>query len=1101
LEYLRGFQWCTATLTALLLNPHSPAGVNVSSLSSILVALALIGSADLSAQGIATTAIRGTAQSDDGSDLSGASIRAINTATGVSSKSSVRQGRFLLQGLEIGGPYIVEIRHIGFVPQRTVPVSLTLGEPLEVHFTMRRVAMALDTVLVTTSQNARPAHGGGGSVTTIPDEFLHRLPTLDRNVFDFVRLAPQVSTKVGSQRIGLSAAGANLRFNNFLINGADERAINGNVSSGINGGKSIPIDAVKEYQVLVAPYDVRYGDFTGALVNTVTRSGTNHFRGSTFAFWRNNRLARGGDLASAEPYDRLQSGFSLGGPIVRDRIHFFVAAELQRLTSPADGPYVGQPSTALDQLRVNAADVDRIDAIMDRYVLKPGSAGPVTNRSALRNVFARIDASLPRWNSRLVAFSSYADSDDPRFSRAARDTFYLSTYKYTVSPSLRLTSVQFHTDLLRTSGGHNELIVSHVRDGQDFLVDVHQPIVRVLVPATDGGLITLNGGTAEAAQSRFSRNKSISIKDELTLPLKATHILVLGAQAERYQVQRGGISGGYGTWTFSSLDSLQQGLPERYELQKDFGSASAPLHGGQYAVYFGDEWRATEGLAITTGIRADALSFSSHAPFNPMVDSIFGRRTDELPRAHVHWSPRLGFTWDINGRGGDQLRGGIGVFVGRPPRAWIAPGVTSYGVGIGLLRCGSLATDGGLPPKFIANYESAPTACRNGSSVQTAPLGDVDLIDRNLRMAESQRVSLAYDRHLGVGTTLTTEALFSRNLSDFMFVNLNLKGPQTTDIFGRVLYGTIGGSGVATPALKSGFSEVIDLTNTAKNYSYQFTGRLEKRFANGIAATASYTYSRVRDVQSPSRVNVAGIALWADARAVSGRHDDLALGTSLNDLPHRVVTAITYTAPWQSGATEFSLYYVGESGSPFTYLAFGTSRRGDLNADGSNANDPIYVPRDVFDVREIVFSGRSDAPGADNSVTAQNERIAAQQIALDRFIHGAHCLERQRGSIIERNSCREPWSHTSIAGVRHSLPIGGHVVEAELDIFNVLNLLNSRWGRYRVSAPRLLEQVGQTPGSLETAQPVFRFDVSRPEWTTLQTESAFQLQLGIRYRL
>jgi hypothetical protein len=1075
-------------------------GVSVSRWSSILVALVLFFSADLSAQGIATTAIRGTARGDDGSDLSGASIRAINTATGVTSKSSVRQGRFLLQGLEIGGPYVVEIRQIGFVPERTAPVNLILGEPLEIHFTMRRVAIALDTVLVTTSENARPAHGGGGTVTTIPDEFLHRLPTLDRNVFDFVRLAPQVSTKVGSQRIGLSAAGANIRFNNFLINGADERAINGNVSSGINGGKSIPIDAVKEYQVLIAPYDVRYGDFTGALVNTVTRAGTNDFRGSAFSFWRNDRLARGGELASEEPYDRLQSGFSVGGPIVRDRMHFFVAAELQRITSPADGPYVGQPASALDQLRVNAADIDRLDAVMNRYLLNAGSAGSITNRSALRNVFARLDAAFPRWNSRLVAFSSYADSDNPLFSRAARDTFYLSTYKYTVSGSLNLTSVQFHTDLLRTSGGHNELIVSRVTDGQDFLVDGRQPIVRVLVPATDGGLITLNSGTAEAAQGRFSRNESIVIKDELTFPLNPAHVLVVGGQAERYRVQRGGISGGYGTWTFSSLDSLEQGLPDRYELRKDFGSATAPLRGGQYALYFGDEWRPRDGLAITTGIRADALVFSSHAPFNSMVDSIFGRRTDELPRARVHFSPRLGFTWDINGRDGDQLRGGIGVFVGRPPRAWMAPGVTSYGVGMGLLRCGSLAADNGLPPKFIANYESAPTACRNGSSIQTAPLGDVDLIDRNLRMAESQRISLAYDHRLGFGTTLTTEALYTHNTSDFIFVNLNLKGPQATDVFGRVLYGTIGGSGVATPALRSGFSEVIDLTNTSKNYSYQLTNRVEKRFSNGIAATASYTYSRVRDVQSPSRVNVAGIALWADARAVSGRHDDLMLGTSLNDLPHRVVTAITYTAPWKSGATEFSLYYVGESGSPFTYLAFGTSRRGDLNADGSSSNDPIYVPRDVFDAREIVFSGRSDAPGADNSVTAQSERIAAEQAAFDRFVRGSRCLERQRGSILQRNSCREPWLNTSIAGVRHSLPVGSHAVEAELDVFNVLNVLNSRWGRYRVSAPRLLEHVGQTPGSLETAQPIFRFDITRPEWTTVQTESAFQLQLGIRYR-
>ena len=342
------------------------------------------------------------------------------------------------------------------------------------------------------------------------------------------------------------------------------------------------------------------------------------------------------------------------------------------------------------------------------------------------------------------------------------------------------------------------------------------------------------------------------------------------------------------------------------------------------------------------------------------------------------------------------------------------------------------------------------------------------------------------------------EVLVSRHLSDFVFANLNLKGPQSTDAFGRVLYGTIAANGVALPSVRSGFSEVIDMRNTSLNYSYQLTTRIDKRFAQRISATASYTYSRVRDVQSPSRVNMPALALWADARATSGRHEDLIRGTSLNDLPHRFVAAVTYTAPWQSRTTEFSFYYVGESGSPFTYLATGVSKRGDLNADGSNANDPIYVPRDASDQTEIVFTGRSEVSGADNSLPAQTNRILAQQAAFERFIDGAPCLRRQRGSIVERNSCREPWSHTTIAGLRQALPIGSDVIEVELDLFNVLNLLSSQWGRYRVAAPRLLEHVGQNPDA--TAQPVFRFNADRPEWITLPTESVFQLQLGVRYR-
>jgi hypothetical protein len=634
----------------------------------------------------------------------------------------------------------------------------------------------------------------------------------------------------------------------------------------------------------------------------------------------------------------------------------------------------------------------------------------------------------------------------------------------------------------------------------DFLPEVRQPLVRVAVAGTSGNLVTLNTGSAEQAHGRFGEAWSVQVKDELSLPWGADHVLVLGAQAERFRSERGGVVGAYGTWTFTSLDSLELGVAERFEIRRDFGSASVPMSGAQYAAYLGDEWRAGERVSITMGIRADLLDISGQAPYNALVDSVFGRRTDEMPHTRVHFSPRVGFTWDLFGTGRDQLRGGMGVFTGRPPLAWLHPALFNYGVGIGVLRCGTRPTDEGLPPPFVPDYRSAPVACATGPALETAPLGDVDLLDRNLGLAQSLRASLAWDRRLPWGLIATSEALVSRNLSDFMFVNLNLQGPQGIDRFGRVLYGTISPGGLATPALRSDFSGVIDLRNTSRNYSYQLSTRVERRFARGIAATASYTYSRVRDVQSPSRVNMPGTVMWADARAVSGRHEDLSRGISLNDLPHRVVAALTYTAPWPRWSTDFSFYYVGESGSPFTYLAGGVGGRGDLNADGSNANDPIYVPRDVFDPDEITFSGRSDAAGADNSPAAQAERVIAQQAAFEDFIEQTLCLSRHRGGFLERNDCREPWSHTTIASVRQAIPIGSRALEVELDVFNVLNLLNGDWGRYRVAAPRLLEHVGQTPGPPETAQPIFRFDTTRSDWTTLQTESAFQLQLAVRYR-
>ena len=440
------------------------------------------------------------------------------------------------------------------------------------------------------------------------------------------------------------------------------------------------------------------------------------------------------------------------------------------------------------------------------------------------------------------------------------------------------------------------------------------------------------------------------------------------------------------------------------------------------------------------------------------------------------------------------------MFVGRPPKAWYAAAITSNGVGTGALKCGSLANDAGPPPAFVPDHANAPDACKTGPPLQTAPLGDVDLLDSNLKMAQTLRSSLAFDYRTRRDLSITAEGLVSRNRSDFTFVNLNLAGPQRTDAFGRVMYGAIAKNGVATPATKSGFSEVIDLTNTSRNYSYEFSTQVEKRFTGRSSASASYTWSKVRDVQSPSRVNMTGRAMWGDARVVSGRHDDMTPGISLNDRPHRFVAAVTYTLPWGRASTDLSLYYVAESGVPFTYMAYGASRRGDLNADGSNSNDPVYVPGNTGNASEIIFTGVVDTTGADNSPAAAARRIADQQAALDRFIRNSDCLRKQRGNILERNSCREPASHTTIAGARHSFHVGRHDLEAGLDLFNVLNLINSKWGLYRVSDPKLLEHVEQTSAAPETAQPVFRFDTTRSQWTTLTTESAFQLQVGLRYR-
>lgn len=1065
---------------------------------------------DLFAQGVTTASIRGTVGATGGTDPDGTRVTVRNMATGFVVRAEVRHGRFVVQGLEVGGPYTITLERLGLRRERRDGVYLTLGEPLELNVVMRPAAIVVEPLHVSASAPFARANAHGGTATTVGDSLLHRLPTLNRNLYDFVHLAPQVSTRIGFGPEGMSGGGVGFRFNNFLIDGVPERSISSNQPPEFAAGKSLPFEAVREYQVLLAPFDVRYGDYAGALVNAVTKSGTNEFRGSAFAYWRNDALARRNELAAAPPHERLLYGFSLGGPIRRDRAHFFVATELQRLTSPAPGPFVGQPEEATPPVPVAETHLARLEGIMEGYGLEAGSGGPVTNRNPLANVFARLDLGVPEWASRAVLWGNASRTRSFGFSRPSRGVFPLSTHAATLAFGVRSGGIRLHTTLPRTAGGHNELLASYRSLRAEVSPEVQQPVVRVGVPGTTGGAVTVVAGTPAVAQGGESRFWNLNLRENLTLPVGASHVATLGFQAEWFHADPfpPGVPNAFGTWTFASLDSLGTGRAERFERARDFGSAEVPISGGYYALYAGDRWRAGERFTVTLGLRAETMTIGERAPYNPVVDSVFGRRTDVMPDGRLHLSPRVGFTWDPGGAGRDQLRGGVGVFTGRPPLAWIHLPLRQFGIGIGVLRCGSLSGDLGPPPPFEPDQEAAPAACRDGSGLASPPRGDVELLDGRLRMAQTLRGVLAYDRRLPWDLLGTVEALITRNVSDFVFTNLNLGDPRATDPYGRVMYGTIDPAGVARPAVRdTSLPSVVELRNTSRNHSLQLSARLEKRFSRGIAGVASYTYSRVRDVQTPLRINTPGFENWS-SRAVSGRHEDLSAGVSLNDVPHRVVLAGTYRAPWRRWTTELSFSYVGESGSPFAYLAWGAGERGDLNADGSDENDPIYMPRSASDPEEILFSGQSNEPGADNSPTAQAERVSRQREAFERFIEATPCLERRRGRILERNACREPWTHTTLASVRQAIPLARGALELQLDIFNLLNLLNRDWGHRRIApsttdrGPRgqLLEHVGQTPEPVGESRPIFRFDEAAPRWATLPVESAFQLQLGVRYR-
>ena len=1041
--------------------------------------LLLVGSAPISAQGITTAAIRGAVRDQSGAGVNDAFVRVVNVSTGYATETRVRRGSFLVQGLAIGGPYRVVVRSLGYAPQVLDGLFLALGERRELDFTLVSLPGQLDTVRVTANDDRQRLPLAGGVGTSISDSSLRRLPTLNRDLYDFVRLVPQVGT-----RLGLSGAGANYRFNSYVIDGVSDRQLQGNNVLGPNtfSGKTMSLEAVSEYQVLLSPYEVRYGDFTGLLVNAVTKSGTNDLHGSAYGYLRNEHFARATSFVGRSPYRREQLGFSLGGPIVRDRLHFFIAPEFDHASAPTPGPYVGQVAGASPAMPVSLDDVTRFADLLRAKGLDPGDGGRVTSFNPGVTLFARIDLALPEWRSRVVLRDNYSAGDATRFVRPEGvAVFPLSSDAWTQRTWKHTTAVQVFTQVWPSA--FNEFVVSYMDWPLLARGYNRSPFIQATVPNASGvGFAALIAGPPANAGGFGVEQVSVNVAEHLVFAAGSRHSLGIGADLELFRYHATGVRGTFGQWRFSNLDALANGDAGSYSLTKNFGSADAPVRGAQPSAYITDEWRAADRLSVTLGLRADVLNFSSLPAYNPTVDSIFHRRTSDYPKSRAQWSPRFGFSWEPFADLRTRVRGGAGIFVGPPPLGWLLGPVRSNGAGVRTLIC-SGPIGSGKVPKFVAEPALQPQMCPDGRGFSDGP---VALVDQNLRMAESFRTSLAVDRLLPGGVTGTIEALYSKVRSDFLFVNVNLQGPQGVDSHGRVLYGTIDAGGTAHPATVDAgrFPEVIDLRNTSLGYSWSVTAQIDKPFSDRFDLRAAYTHSRVRDVQSLTNASAAApFDIWASGRPLSGRHDDLSLGVSAFEIPHRVVLAASYTGPWKRWKTDISLYYIGESGTPFTFGDSTAQGKGDLNADSTSANDPIYVPRNANDPSEIAFAGNDPA---------------TQAAAFEKFIRDTPCLRRQRGRIVTRNSCRGPWVNSSNASVRQSVQtIRGHDVSLQLEVFNLLNLLNSSWGLLRLPNQTILQHVAQTSGT--APQPVFHFDAANAGTSTQNLESGYQLQLSLRY--
>ena len=461
------------------------------------------------------------------------------------------------------------------------------------------------------------------------------------------------------------------------------------------------------------------------------------------------------------------------------------------------------------------------------------------------------------------------------------------------------------------------------------------------------------------------------------------------------------------------------------------------------------------------------------------------------------WQPRIGFNYDLRGDRTSQVRGGVGLFAGAPAFVWMSNAYANTGLKFSQLTC----RDEDAP--LFSPTLPAPQACADGTAIEPGGfVGEVDLIGEDTKFPRVLRVNLALDQQLGSGIVGTLEGIYTKGVDDYFIINRNLAGPVGTDATGRTLYGGFQDDGDAEPDYVNSIygpsfsGGVYELLNTSNNYSYSLTGQLQRRFGSNLLLRAGYTYSHAEDVQSFT--SSRAISNWRNSRTLSGLDTEDGATTGSFDRPHRLSLGATWIAPWEKYGTEISLSYTGQSGQPYTYIAGGSSGRGDLNADGTNTNDPIYIPTGVSDAN-LQFADIMD--GAVVEVSA-----AEQAAAFDEFIAGESCLAEQRGQLMERNSCRNPWQTFLDMSVRQSLPsMNGHELTFEVGIFNLLNLLDSEWGQVKTIGGTVFysdDPIQMVDFDEVTNRPVFNFDPANVEnryQVTSALGNSYQVQMGLRY--
>jgi hypothetical protein len=1043
----------------------------------LVIAVIMISAATAAAQTATTGGLTGLVTDESGAVLPSVSVTVTHEPTGTKYEVVTEaDGHYQIANIR-PGPYTIIAQLPGFKDATQKGVTVALGDKKVVD-----LKLVLAGVSQTVEVTAEASQVEADVTINIPSAEIQALPTISRSITDIARTNPVFNpTTLGdSGDAALSVAGRHNRYNNMQIDGAVNNDLFGLAGSGTPGGQTgtqpISLDSISEFQLVVTPYDVKQGGFSGGGVNVLTKSGTNNFHGTGYLFERNESLVGSipdiATVANPSPVDKpvsqfsdKQGGFAVGGPIVQNKAFFFTNFDWARKNTP-----VGFSLSGNSGQQWNATDLpiaqQALALIQSQYGFNPGGIDEFSKPNNSNKIFAKGDFNLSNSNQ-LVARLNYVKGlayiGTPTTSK-----YLLPDDFYSIQDTVYSAVGQLNTTI--SPRAFNEFRITYQRERNirgDQAGFKAFPAVEIDFP--DGNNINL--GTEFSSQANKLNQDIVELNDDLTW-VKGSHTVTLGTHNEFFKFYNLFIQGVYGSYRFAAgpasdpLANLKAGTAQSYS--HNFSNyPSNPLYAAQFSVrqfgvYAGDQWRLGNGLSLTYGLRFETPHFPDTPHANPVSVADFNLRTDVVPTPKMV-SPRIGFNWNIDSgsNGVQDLRGGVGIFAGRTPYVWLSNQYGNTGVDFTSLSVGFNAANK-IP--FVPDPNNQPTSVTGGTTGRQT----INLVDPDYKYPQILRGNLAYDRSLGFfGLTGGAEFLWSKTLEDILYKDLNWVPTGATRPDGRLVY----------QKFDQNLNDAVLLTNATAGNTETLVFKVERRARGNMFFSGSYLYNRARSLSDGGAF--VALSSWRD-QYVSKDANNPTLARSNYEAGNRV--NFTASVPVPMGrhlGSNVSFFYSGQTGQPYS-LVF----NGDANGDTTTFNDIAFIPASSD---QVVVTGGTWAQ-------------------LDAYLSQDPAAKGNRGIVPNRNTGTSPWHNELDFRYALNLPIREtQKAEFTFDIFNLLNLFNNKKGW--VYFPNFYSPQTLGYGGIDAATGKEIINVSSiaspsflGTFTRDDLRSRWQAQWGVRYR-